>query len=254
MFWGDALKSAWNAATDEARSLAQRFLSGAQKVVKGVVAVADEAKASGKFRKLTKQSTKYRASATKAHKKAKNKFSKKKTVKKPIHPCPPAVTADPAKQQSGGPADKPVVKSPVTAKLPVPTYVYTSKPVETKHIYCAKIFSDTVLSKISTILAKRDLALVHVGVYVPRKARKANGEPIVPERWSNHAYGEAMDFKGVITDNGKGKYLSIPEMKEEYPDLLQEIQTSSRDAILRENRRPEIVDEGGWIHIGLFPD
>lgn len=159
-------------------------------------------------------------------------------------------------QPGGGPEWKPLVKTPVVVTLDVLVFYCTERgPVPSlRGIMCGKVFAATVLTEMNRILGGYGFALVHIGVYVPRRARKADGTLIRPARWSNHAYGEAMDFKGIITERGEGKFLDIAAMKRGCPKKLREILEACESAICARNRRPEIVDEGGWIHIGLWPE
>ncbi len=91
------------------------------------------------------------------------------------------------------------------------------------------------------------------GFITHAQARRKDGTLIQPVRWSNHAYGEAVDFKGVVTENGAGEFLGIAEMKEQCPDKLDFLIDACNQAIIAIQRKPEIVDEGDWCHIGLWP-
>jgi hypothetical protein len=158
-------------------------------------------------------------------------------------------------QSTDGPPDKPQVANPVKVTLDVPVYYMTERgPLLSKRaIFCGKAFADTALKELNTILGEAQCGLLHLGFYNPRKARKADGTPIVPARWSNHAYGEAVDFKGVVRNNDPDDFLDIAGMKAKAPDLLAKIQSRCAAAIEAAGRRPEIVDEGGWVHIGIWP-
>lgn len=162
---------------------------------------------------------------------------------------------EPAEQPGGGPSGKPLIKNPVKVTLDIPVYYATERGPRPWHhsILCGKAFADTVLRECEIILQDQSLALVHLGFYNPRQARRKDGTPIQPPRWSNHAYGEAMDFKGVITNSGEGDFLEIADMESTMPDTLNEIMKSCGIAITAAGRRPEIVNEGGWVHIGLWP-
>jgi hypothetical protein len=166
------------------------------------------------------------------------------------------MTIEPTQQPSDGPADKPIVKNPVRVTMDLPLFYATERgPVAWNHsIFCGKAFADTVLKQCSEILTEYNYALVHLGVYNPRQARHKDGSLIQPPRWSNHAYAEAMDFKGVITDGGEGTFLDIAAMKSTCPDKLQRLLDACHDSIVALGRKPEIVDERGWYHIGLWPD
>jgi hypothetical protein len=158
-------------------------------------------------------------------------------------------------QSPDGPPDKPQVENPVKVTLDVPVYYMTERgPLLSKRaIFCGKAFADTALKELNMILGAANCGLLHLGFYNPRKARKKDGTPIVPTRWSNHAYGEAVDFKGVVRNNDPDDFLDIAGMKQKAPDLLDKIQTRCAAAIVAAGRRPEIVDEGGWFHIGIWP-
>jgi hypothetical protein len=158
-------------------------------------------------------------------------------------------------QSVDGPPDKPEVENPVKVTLDVPVYYMTERgPLLSKRaIFCGKAFADTVLTELNAILSEAQCGLLHLGFYNPRKARKKDGTPIVPTRWSNHAYGEAVDFKGVVRSSDPDDFLDIAGMKQDAPDLLAKIQARCAAAIEAAGRRAEIVDEGGWIHVGIWP-
>lgn len=161
----------------------------------------------------------------------------------------------PGVRPGNGPPGKPVISDPVNVTMDIPLYYATERgPVVWNHsIFCGRAFANTVLKQCSTILAEYNFALVHLGVYNPRKARHRDGTDIVPVRWSNHAYAEAMDFKGVITEGGEGKFLDIVAMKKQCPEALNKLTDSCRNSIEEIGRKPEIVDEVSWLHIGLWP-
>jgi hypothetical protein len=159
------------------------------------------------------------------------------------------------KQPTDGPANKPTVVNPVLVTMDIPLFYATERdPVPWHHsIFCGKAFADTVLVECEKLLKEEGSALVHLGVYNPRQARHKDGTPIVPPRWSNHAYGEAMDFRGIITDNGNGHFLGISDLKKQKPNFLNELTSACKAAIIALHRKEEIVDEGGWLHMGLWP-
>jgi len=158
-------------------------------------------------------------------------------------------------QSTDGPPDKPEVENPVKVTLDVPSYYMTERgPLLSKRaIFCGKAFADTVLTELNAILSAAQCGLLHLGFYNPRKARDKNGKTFIPERWSNHAFGEAVDFKGVVRNNDPDDFLDIAGMKQKAPELLTRIQTRCAAAIEAAGRKAEIVDEGGWFHIGIWP-
>jgi hypothetical protein len=158
------------------------------------------------------------------------------------------------RQPAGPPEDKPAVASPVLVTLDRPFYYVSERgPVPSAHpLFCGRAFAETVLAVMHELLEGQGLAVAHVGVYNPRFARRANGKPILPKRWSNHAYGEAMDFKGVV-EEGDPDLIGLDAMRRRWPDLLPALAERCGTEIKRIGRRPEIVDEGGWLHIGLWP-
>ena len=149
------------------------------------------------------------------------------------------------------PLSKPNVVEPVVVRMTVPLYYCTERgPEPWDHsVFCARLFAETVLTTLDKVLAEHNASMVHIGVYNPRMARKKNGKPLDPPRWSNHAYGSAIDFKGVIIDN---KFTPIPVMKKTHIELLNTIKNECSNAITKTNHKPEIVDEGDWIHIGIW--
>lgn len=161
----------------------------------------------------------------------------------------------PTRQSTLPPPDKPLVASPVLVQMDIPLFYMTERgPIPWAHkIFCGKSFAETVLKEMNAILLSTSFGLVHIGFYNPRKARKRDGTPIVPTRWSNHAYGEAMDFKGITTEATGKSLVSIVQMKISHPDLLASIKSRTSQSIIGHGRKPEVVDEGDWLHIGIWP-
>ena len=162
---------------------------------------------------------------------------------------------EPTTQSTLPPPDKPLVNSPVLVELDVPLFYMTERgPIPWAHkVFCGKTFADTVLTEVNAVLQAGGLGLVHLGFYNPRQARRKDGTPIVPARWSNHAYGEAVDFKGVVRGANPDDFLDIAAMKAGLSAVLADIENRCASAIKAIDRKPEIVDEGGWLHIGIWP-
>jgi hypothetical protein len=157
----------------------------------------------------------------------------------------------PTGQQAGPPRGKPHVVNPVKAKLNIPLYYNTERgPVPWNHgIYCSHVFAATVLGPLEVLFERNNWGLCHIGFYNPRLARTKAGKTIQPERWSNHSHGLAVDFKGTVDEDGKLTTVRQLKAKGLLDDIVGPVQT----AILKANRKPEIVDEGGWLHIGIWP-
>lgn len=170
----------------------------------------------------------------------------------PVEPRP-SLRAVPAEQRGGGKDGAPQVVQPVNVSLSLPVYYVTERgPIEShRPIYCGRAFADTVLAAFEGVLAGTGWGVAHVGVYFARHARHKDGSLIKPARWSNHAYGEAWDFKGLVT--AQGHLIGIRQMRQEQPDTLEGLLKACERAIVQAGRKPEIVDEGGWVHIGLWP-
>ena len=163
----------------------------------------------------------------------------------------------PARQSTLPPPDKPLVENPVKVTMDIPLFYATERgPVAWDHtVFCSEAFAKTVLQTVTDLLLPQGLGLVHIGFYNPRMARKKGGTLIEPIRWSNHAYGEAMDFKGVMTEGGE--FLSLDYVGKGAPvmdkELFKEIWQGCAEAIRAIDRTPEIVSEGAWVHIGIWP-
>lgn len=121
-----------------------------------------------------------------------------------------------------------------------------------RRFFCERIFAITVLSEIENWCLKYGFGMVHIGSYNPRYARHKNGTEIKPRRWSNHAYGLAIDFKGIKDNNGR--FISFENMQLQCPAKLNELIGNIKHAIAGKNRRAEIVDEGQWVHIGIWKE
>ena len=98
------------------------------------------------------------------------------------------------------PAGAPVLQDPVHVVLDVPVYYVNERgPIRMHEAqYCERIFATSVIKTMNAILKDRNLGLAHLGIYNARMARHADGSPILSARWSNHSYGCAMDFKGLV--------------------------------------------------------
>jgi len=159
-------------------------------------------------------------------------------------------------QSSLPPPDKPLVEDPVKVTMDIPLFYVTERgPTPWPHsIFCSRVFAETVLKAMNDLLFLKHMGMVHIGFYNPRQARKKDGSLIEPVRWSNHAYGEAMDWKGVMTAAAVFQGVDVVHDTTAMDRaLLQEIWNRCSAAILAIGRRPEIVNEGAWIHIGLWP-
>ena len=137
------------------------------------------------------------------------------------------------------------VQKPVRAFLECQVYYNTENGIVPSNggIYCDSLFADIVLKPIEEYCIKYDYSFAHIGCYNPRFARDKNGQPILDkngqQRISNHAFGTAIDAKGLVTH---GMIIGIPQ------ELIDEI----RAGIEKQGKKPEIVDEVRWWHIGFF--
>ena len=161
-------------------------------------------------------------------------------------------------QPTCAPANKPKITDPVTAVLEVPVYYNTERgPVPSNNkLFAAGILAETVLAELEKWAKKYNFALVHIGLYNPRPARRADGTPILVHgkpRWSGHAYALGIDWKGIITDGGHGDFLNTDELDAGAPAKFQELLHNVRAAIAAQHRNAEIVKEPGWYHLGLTP-
>lgn len=152
------------------------------------------------------------------------------------------------------PDGAPAVVSPCLAHMSVPLFYpdnLTHLPKPWHHdIYCAEPFAQTILATLDRLLAERGLGLVHLGIYNPRQARHRDGTPIQPPRWSNHAYGSAIDFWGVVLADGTP--MPWARMKK-FGVLTKSIPDQCGAVLAKAGLRPEIVDESSWLHLGYFP-
>jgi hypothetical protein len=157
-----------------------------------------------------------------------------------------------APQSSRKPPDFPPVHTPVNAYLDIPFYYVTDDkkpPQRWDHpAFVDRIYAETVLTALEESLETGGYGIAHVGIYEPRFARHANGTDILPHRFSNHGLGLAMDFKGVVDIHGR--YTPYTKMGE---TIIQDLIIGpATAAIERAGRKPEIKDELGWLHIGIW--
>lgn len=146
----------------------------------------------------------------------------------------------------------PKFTDPVFATVDCHVFVHTSDGdvAGAKKFYCDRIFAVCVLKELEKWCIKYGFSFIHIGCYNPRNARKRNGEDIIPIRWSNHSYGLAIDFKGIKDNNGKAIY--YPELKTAAPKKFLELIAGIKKAIQDHGRYSEIVDDGQWLHIGIW--
>ena len=148
--------------------------------------------------------------------------------------------------------ENPQFDDPVNATLDIHVYYVTDDGLiaGARKFFCDRVFAVTVLKEIEKFCIKYGFSACHIGCYNPRFARLKNGQEIKPRRWSNHAYGLAIDFKGIKDNNGK--YISYEMMKTACPAKLAELVANIKTAIVAKGRRPETVDEGQWLHAGIW--
>lgn len=149
-------------------------------------------------------------------------------------------------------SDKPQFADPVNALFNCRIFYATDDGIidAGRRFKCDRVFAVAVLQEIEKWCLRYGFGMVHLGAYNPRYARRVNGQEIKPRRWSNHAYGLAIDFKGIKDNNGK--YISFEMMKDACPAKLHELIGNIKTAITAKGRRPEIVDEGQWLHLGIW--
>lgn len=154
-------------------------------------------------------------------------------------------------QQPARPAGAPQIPSPCRAELAVKVSYYDGSTLTpTPKLLCGQVFADTVLLAMERWAKRYGFGIVHLGVWNARKARHKDGTPILPERWSAHSYGTAIDWAGIVDTNGQR--LGITAMRSGCPAKLAELVSSCREAIERAGRKVELVDEGAWIHVGIW--
>lgn len=145
----------------------------------------------------------------------------------------------------------PDILNPVEVTLSCPIYVWTSQGAQLvkKPIVCSQLFAETILTEQEYWSNKYNLQIVHIGILVVRYARHKDGTPILPLRPSNHSKGNAEDWKGVLY---QGDFMDIDDMKKGIPNKYSELLNKCKNSLLRHHLQTEIVDEGGWIHLGFF--
>lgn len=152
------------------------------------------------------------------------------------------------------PAGDPQFEHPVHALLSCSVFYDTGTGLKAgRQFFCERIFAETVLTQIEKWCLKYQFSMVNIGCYNPRKARHADGTPILPSRWSNHAFGLAIDFKGIKDE--KGKFVSVNNLQDNAPAKWHELINNVTVAIKGINHKPEILVEGGgaaWCHFGIW--
>lgn len=159
-------------------------------------------------------------------------------------------------QPAGLAPDAPRIKDPVLVTLDVPVFYVTERGLvpSLRGIVCARKFATTVLANLERQALQYGFGIAHVGVFYSRPARGRDGRTLVPKRWSNHAHGTAVDFKGYVQhpDSEDPEYYDLPALKRGAPAKYAELLRTTRHAMTSAGLRPEIVDEGGWLHLGFY--
>lgn len=153
--------------------------------------------------------------------------------------------------------ESPAVDDPVIATFDpgVNLYYLSARgPVDCADtLVCSRLFARTVLTTFERWATRHHFGLVHLGCLVQRFARHADGTLILDAhgqpRWSGHAEGTAKDWAGIIT--AEGDFLTPQQLRAGAPAKYQALLAQLRGAIIAGGRRPEIVDEPHWVHVGF---
>jgi hypothetical protein len=149
----------------------------------------------------------------------------------------------------------PVLAKPVRVELGVPLWYSGGMSLgagleKVDWLECEEVFARSVLEALEEWALRWGFGITHLGCLVVRRARYADGRVIQPIRWSNHAYGLAIDWSGIV--DGKGRWYRVDKMKTACPAKLRDVLDMVRKAIAEKGRESEIVDEGGWYHLGIW--
>jgi hypothetical protein len=149
-------------------------------------------------------------------------------------------------------SEYPAIIDPVKVTLDIPVFYSGSGELQAVHspIVCSRHLAETVLATLERELKATGKALVHLGVYCQRMARHKDGSPIVPHRISNHALGAGIDWAGYAEIDGSD-WWDVSD--DDAQPLVTHIQSAVATALTNAGLRPEIVHEGGWLHLGFFP-
>lgn len=164
-------------------------------------------------------------------------------------------TAQPPRVQNLDLGNSPQIELPVLARLSCPVFYDTGEGLKpmVSPILCARQFANSVLLALEQKCVKYGYGLVHIGVLAQRPARHANGTLIKPIRWTNHAYGRAIDWKGLVLPGGE--FQDMLALRRESPGALAEILdhiTHSMRAVGIPDTRQEMVKEPNWHHCGFY--
>lgn len=162
---------------------------------------------------------------------------------------------DPTGQPAGGESGKPILKDPVKVTLDVDVYYMGSGTPQkaSRTIICDRAHALLIYAPLNDWCVKHGFALCHLGTYLARKARKANGQPILyrgKPRWSGHAWG-ACDWWGVKASDGK--FYNVNDLKAGAPAKMLELYQTIKTGVQLAGRKLEYVEEPHWRHIGLVP-
>jgi len=132
----------------------------------------------------------------------------------------------------------PKLVNPVLVTLDIPIYQATESGIvrNTQPIYCERNLAETVLLVAETLLPN----FVHVDIFKSHYAYRDNDTLITPLRWSDHAYGLAIDFKGTFDSDNIKSF-------RDYPVFIE----ASKAAIEAEQLEAQIYFENTWIHLGI---
>lgn len=151
-------------------------------------------------------------------------------------------------RQPLGPAGAPGIPTPVRASLSVP-FAYNGEKPGT--VLCDKTFAEVVLKPLESWAKKYSFGLEHLGVYNPRMARHPDGSTIKPEHWSTHSWATVIDWKGIVTK--EGKRMDTNQMRDGAPAKLDEVLDAIKDAVKERGLHLELIVEPTWIHVGYKP-
>lgn len=150
----------------------------------------------------------------------------------------------------------PKLMEPVNAEMSVEVKYYAGENDLRdwlRPFYCERVFANTILRSIGTWCVKWGFkGFVHIGCYNARKARHLDGTLIKPTRWSNHAYGLAVDFKGILDEHGN--FVTFKELRDNAPMKWNELLNNIKTAIEGLGNTMEVKDEGNglYIHLGIW--
>jgi len=111
---------------------------------------------------------------------------------------------------------------------------------------CDREFAKIILQPLEDWALEHGFEILHLGIHCFRNTRTAGGA--IGNRLSNHAYGCAIDWRGVLVG---GKTFTPYQLADESPAKFNELDRALKASAGKRLERITYRGKGTWIHYGL---